>query len=182
MRPLKRLITVLAFSIAMPMSSAIAQDDLSDLTPAELQEHQDILAAAQAIYAPYSDVSGIAGSAWDMPIYSAELEAKISRWEAGIPDGELEDLNSFDWLCECQDYDAAKFRAEFYVLPARPGRMAAVDVGLNLGWDDPQLLSSRVVLTRENGRWLISDLFSETFPVGLAKELDWAIEDHEVAE
>lgn len=178
-----RLFGLLIAAVALGASSpAFAQDDLSDLTPEQLQEREDILAAVTAIYAPYSNLSGIEGGTWDMPVYSAELEAKITRWEAGIPDGELENLNSFDWLCECQDYDAAKFRAEFFVLPARPGRMAGVDVGLNLGWDDPELQSSRLVLIRENGRWLVSDLFSDTFPVGLAKELDWAIEDHEAAE
>jgi len=147
-------------------------------SPASASDQDDMLAAAEAIYAPYSDPSFFEGAAWDMPIYSRQLAGLIRDWEEGIPEGELEELNSFDWLCQCQDFDPVKFKARFSpnLVPGRD--VGRVDVKLNLGWDTDETQDSTLFMVKEGGNWVVLDILSETFPVGLEKELIWAIEDH----
>ena len=179
MRLLKCLIAVSALSsafLAVPTYGQKAEQPSGE-SSGRAVEREEMLAAAQAIYAPYQDGSFFEGGAWDRPIYSQKLNGLIAEWQAGTSDDEVEELNSFDWLCQCQDFDPENFSVQLEpeILDDPVG---SVNVRLNLGWDTDETQDSMLFMTKEDGRWVIVEIISESFPAGLQAELNWAIDDH----
>ncbi len=131
-------------------------------TPASAATPQ---AAIAAIYAPFNDTR-MQGATFDRPIFTPRIKALIAKWLAVTPSDEVDDLSDFDWLCQCQDWDAPAFRAR--IISNRklgPGRRA-VTVRLN-GPHAPLCF----VLQQAGGRWLIDDIFASGFRGGLRASL-----------
>ena len=136
------------------------------LTPAE---RATVEASIAEIYRPYSANPDNPTASWERPIWSAPVRALIARWQQVMPEGEVDDLNDGDWLCLCQDWDAASFRATVtQVRPQRPG-VALAAVRVQLGND--QVRAVRLVLRREGQAWKIDDMFGPTLPRGLRQAL-----------
>lgn len=119
-------------------------------------------------YGGYLRESGPTGGDWDQPVFSAKTKALIRAWDKHNGE-ELTGLSSYGWFCECQDWQYKKFK--YKRVAARqlaPGKVE-VEVRLSAGWDD--LLTQRLIMVNEGGRWLIDDLFSDSVPGGVKAEL-----------
>ena len=153
------------------------------ITPVALHagEQEDIASAAHAAFATYTGKGGEAVADWERPVFSHRAAALIAAWEKGLKSDEVEDLNGFGWFCECQDFDEAKFKADLTVrhvgAKARAVVNAAVDIGFGEG---PRIMHLEMV--REDGRWLIDDVRSASFPKGLKQDLRTAIARHRKGE
>lgn len=115
-------------------------------------------------YAGYFKASGGEGGDWDQPVFTARTTRLIRQWKAHNGE-ELTGLNSYGWLCECQDWQWQKFAwKRTGIKQLAPGKLE-VTVKVNPGFGD--FLTQRLIMVREGKRWLIDDLFSESAPGGV---------------
>lgn len=174
---MKHLVSTAVVALALAGCSQSAQPD-ADASPsadtaAAPAAAPDLDEAVMAFYAPYMRVYTTGDPAvWERSIYSAGLTELIDRWEAGLVDEELNELQDFDWLCECQDYDHTTFKPTIRPHEAPVGSTATVDVDLAIGWGETR--TQQLDLVVEDGEWRIDDIRSETFPDGLKAELPLA--------
>jgi len=141
--------------------AALALAAATSTTPASAATPQSAIAA---IYAPFNDTR-MQGASFDRPIYTPQLKALIAKWIEVTPPNEVDDLSDFDWLCQCQDWDAPTFSARIIgVRRLGPGRRS---VAVRLS---PQT-SLRFTLQRTGGQWLIDDIFASGFRGGLRASL-----------
>lgn len=125
-------------------------------------------AAIAAIYAPFRHAdTQLAVS--ERPIFTPRLKAMITRWRAVSPTDEVDDLSDFDWLCQCQDWDAGGLRERITVrrVLAPTRRLITVRLGKAPGRHE----TLRFLLERSGGRWLIDDIFASGFRGGLRASL-----------
>ena len=126
-------------------------------------------AAVAAIYVPYKQEGADTGAPCERPIFTPRLKALIATWRAVTPSDEVDDLSDFDWLCQCQDWDAPKFRTRITSnRPLGPGRRGVLVV-LGGKHDRPERV--RFVLQQTDGAWLIDDIFASGFRSGLRATL-----------
>jgi len=166
---------VMAVALAGCTQSAQPDADASPTadTAAPAAAAPDVDASVTAFYAPYMRVYTTGDPAvWERSIYSAGLTKLIDRWEAGLVEEELNELQDFDWLCECQDYDHTTFKPTIRPHEASAGGRATIDVDLSIGWGETR--TQRLDLVLEDGEWRIDDMRSEAFPDGLKAELPLA--------
>lgn len=133
---------------------------LTGASPAE----QGVDATLKRAFAGYFRESGNNGGDWDQPVFSAETTKLIRAWKRHNG-GELTGLNSYGWLCECQDWDWKHFKYKRTGLRQITPIRAEVQVRIGPGSD--HLLDQRVIMVREGQRWLIEDLFSDSAPQGV---------------
>ena len=120
------------------------------------------------IYQPYSRRMN-STSAWERPIFSAEINALVRHWGRVTPHDEVDDLSDGDWLCLCQDWDPRRFRATVVSKRiVRPGLVEAA-LRINLGEGTPR--TARLQMKREGAVWKIDDMFSSDYPHGLKQAL-----------
>jgi Protein of unknown function (DUF3828) len=124
-------------------------------------------AAVAAIFAPYRKTD-MSQSAFERPIWSAETAALIARWRRVTPQDEVDDLSDADWLCMCQDWDAARFRAVVTGRRALAAGVAEVTVRMSNG-GTPEM--ERMRFRREGGRWRLDDMVARDFPRGIKQAL-----------
>lgn len=125
--------------------------------------------AVERMFAPYRRESS-AQAAWQSPAYSAETAALIARWEAVRPSDEVDDLSDGDWLCQCQDWDWRGFRAVSGRTRLLSPNLVEVPVRLDIGWGTVR--TARLRLKREQGAWVLDDLFHASgMPRGLKQAL-----------
>jgi len=125
--------------------------------------------AVASYYAHYLRDDNAGPSDWELPIYTAETTALIARWREAEAGSEGSGLESFGWLCECQDWDAAAFSAAPSAIEQLSPTRARVSVDLHPGWD--ARVTQVLDLRRENGRWLIHDLRSPSIAGSLRRTL-----------
>jgi hypothetical protein len=149
---------------AAPSAAATASPDAIDTT-------------LEAIYRRYqTDIgSDPAKADWDFPIWSADLTALIDQWEKGFSPDEVAELQDFGWLCECQDWDPAKFTVE--VLPHPSPANGRVEATVRFDSDGSEPRDMRFDLVDEGGKWMIDDLHAASFDVGLRASLRRGIAD-----
>ena len=147
-------------------------------TAAHAAESDDMLAVAQAIYAPYVDPSKPMITGWNYPFDSSALAALTAEWEKGLSSDEVEDLNDFDWFCQCQDSDPANSHVEYAVEHEEGSAAGVVDVQLDIGLGKDDVRESKLLFVNEGGKWLLDDIVSDAFPDGLKAELRKAIAAH----
>jgi hypothetical protein len=130
--------------------------------------------AVRAIYKPYSakDVPH-APAAWDYPIYAQATKALIASWKkATLNPDEVTAMSDFDWLCQCQDYDYKT--AKITSITSRGIRGGAeANVLFTPGWKEKSQL--RLMMVKEKGRWMISDMVFENDRTPLTSLLRQAI-------
>lgn len=149
-RSLKRGLGVAAASLLLSVSVPLAAQ------VAALPADDVINGALVPIYASYTSGVGAAAD-WELPIFSARTQQLIDSWREKN-NGELTELSSYGWFCECQDWDETRFgvgRKGAELLP--DGRMA-VTVLVNPGGDEA--IEQRLIMVDEDGRWMLDDLFS----------------------
>ena len=78
-------------------------------------------------------------------------------WSRALGKGGLD----FDPLCNCQDYDAAKFRHRMKSIELA-GNTATAKFDLDAGWGDWSPM--RLTFVRERGDWLLDDIGSKDMP------------------
>ena len=102
----------------------------------------------------------------------AKVAALIARWQAVLPEGELDGLNDGDWLCQCQDWDGDAFQARIDAIEMVGTGVAEVAITVDLGFGEPgSERAERLTLRREGEAWLIDDIVAESFPEGLKQAL-----------
>jgi Protein of unknown function (DUF3828) len=125
-------------------------------------------AAITAIYAPFRKAD-MKDASWERPIFTPSLKALIARWRAVTPTDEVDDLSDFDWLCQCQDWDAGGLRER---ITGR--RVLAPDrlmVSVALGKPRARHEQLRFLLVNTDGGWLIDDIFASGLRGGLRAAL-----------
>ena len=128
-----------------------------------------------AIYAPYLAGQN-AGSASERDIYARSVRLLIARWFKGATAiGEVDALNDFDWLCGCQDGDPETYRGKIIARRMLAPDLAQLRVVVRITDRAPYI--ARLRMRREAGRWLIEDLFSADFKLGLQAALRSTIAD-----
>lgn len=139
-------------------------------------------AAVAEIFAPYRQAAIDSGAAWDRPIFTPQLRALIAKWRAVTPSDEVDDLSDFDWLCQCQDWDAHAFRAS--VLSLRKLGPDRVEVRVAIRLDRRTTRQAQLVLQLHRRRWLIDEMVTPDFKSGLraaikdATAADIALQKH----
>ncbi|MCW1427958.1 YbjP/YqhG family protein [Novosphingobium sp. JCM 18896] len=109
---------------------------------------------------------------WERPIFSRELRTLIAHWQRVAPEGEVDDLNDADWLCQCQDWDPKAFDLAILKVAGAGADRASVDVRIGLGAGEAGKRRAQLRLEREQGGWMIGDLYAaESFPEGLKQAL-----------
>lgn len=95
------------------------------------------------------------------PPYTESLGAQIARWSSlMMATDELYNLNSFDWYCQCQDFDskAAKITKQSYT-SAGTDRIDAT-IRFSTGWVKKGYAGAPLSFRfkREGGTWKLDDL------------------------
>lgn len=128
-------------------------------------------AAIDSVYAPYfADTDELEATlpAWERSIFSKDTAALVARWQASLPENEVDDLSGADWLCQCQDWDASTFSTE--VLDSTiTGDRATANVRMVVFPGAQHTATFNLV--REDGAWKIDDLVAPDFPGGLRQKL-----------
>lgn len=130
--------------------------------PLPAAERAALDASVERIYAPYSDPSNMTGSL-DAAVYSAATTALLERWKRSTPSDEVDELSDGDWFCQCQDFDAATFRATVINRAALPPdkagrRRAQVSLRIAIGWDTVR--RARLIFVKERGEWRLDDMYT----------------------
>ena len=136
-------------------------------------------AATKAIYAPYQD-EAISPPPWERDIWSREVQHLITHWQSVLPQDEPDAMNDGDWLCQCQDWDAKAFSMTITSRKAAEKDVAEVAVDLVLFKDsDPR--DAFLTFRREEGRWMLDDMYTEEYADGVKTALRQTIlEDEEL--
>jgi len=113
---------------------------------------------------------------WDRPIFSTEMRGLIGRWKTAFNDQEVTELQDFAWLCECQDWDSKTFEATVKPHAEQADGKASVDVDVAIGFNETR--PARLELVEQDGKWLIDDIHSQSFPEGLKAALARVIEQN----
>lgn len=125
-------------------------------------------ATLKRAYGGYLTEQGPSGGDWDQPVFSAATTRLIRQWDKHNGE-ELTGLSSYGWFCECQDWQAKKFKYKRTALRVlAPGKVEAT-VQFTAGWDD--FMTQRLIMVKEGGRWAIDDLFSDSVPKGVKAAL-----------
>lgn len=150
------------------MISAILLAVLLAASPLPAADREALDETVAAIFAPYNEAD-MSDAAWERPIYSSEVTALIARWEQVMPQDEVDDLNDGDWLCQCQDWDPKHFRVRIISRKAVEADVAEIEVDIDIGWGETRdaFLSFR----REEGKWMLDDLYSEEYSDGIKDAL-----------
>jgi hypothetical protein len=95
------------------------------------------------------------------PPYTETLGAQIARWSGlMMATDELYNLNSFDWYCQCQDFDSktAKVTKQSYK-SAGKDRIDAT-ILFSTGWVEKGHAGAPLLFRfkREGGKWKLDDL------------------------
>ena len=128
------------------------------------EEQQAVQSIVERIYSGYTKASTTVeasrptwGSTPDgyVPAKSAALNALVEEWRSSVDDDVFE-MNTFDWYCQCQDYDEAKAHivSQSYDTPGE-GRILAT-VSFDVGYSEAQIMIFHFLL--EGGVWTIDDL------------------------
>lgn len=132
------------------------------------------------VFRPYrGDVDDKA--AWDYPIWSQEVTALIAHWQRILPHDEPDALNDGDWLCQCQDWDARRFKVAIGAREALSPGVAQVAVEIDLGFGEVRdLRGARLLFRKEGAAWKLDDIFAkDSFPKGLKQALRETIREDE---
>lgn len=99
--------------------------------------------------------AGAAVDGYEAP-YSKSLDALIERWKPVGTGDELRRMNSFDWYCQCQDFDpkSAKMNSEKYDLRGKD----KIDAKLEYAPVGGKGLKLTIIFVREDGHWVMDDL------------------------
>ena len=95
------------------------------------------------------------------PPYTETLGAQVARWSSLMKaTDELYNLNSFDWYCQCQDFDSktAKVTKQSYK-SAGKDRIDA-NILFSAGWVEKGYAGAPLLFRfkREGGKWKLDDL------------------------
>ncbi|MEO6717804.1 MAG: DUF3828 domain-containing protein [Novosphingobium sp.] len=120
------------------------------------------------IYRPYSRRMN-SKSAWERPIFTAEINALVWRWGRVTRHDEVDDLSDGDWLCLCQDWTPRRFRAT--VVSKRSVRPGSIEAALRINLGEGSTRTARLQMKREGSGWKIDDMFSSDYPHGLKQAL-----------
>jgi hypothetical protein len=91
------------------------------------------------------------------PPYSATLSLLVARWSNLMEaNDELYNLNSFDWYCQCQDFDNTKAKIVKQTYAAVGKDRIDANIRFSAGWNTTQPLLFR--FRREGGAWKLDDL------------------------
>lgn len=117
------------------------------------------------------------------PPYTQSLGALVARWDrVMMATDELYNMNSFDWYCQCQDFDSktAKITKQSYKSTGKD-RIEA-NILFSTGWVETGYAGAPLLFRfkREGGKWKLDDLkFSGggTLRKDLASDIKDAIRD-----
>ena len=119
------------------------------------------------------------------PPYTDSLGSQVARWSSlMMATDELYNLNSFDWYCQCQDFDSktAKVTKQSYKAAGKD-RIDAT-ILFSTGWVKKGYAGAPLLFRfkREGGKWKLDDLKFEggsTLRKDLAQDIEDATRDQE---
>jgi Protein of unknown function (DUF3828) len=153
------------FLLAMAFTNAAAAAPLSKQNAAAIR------AQIVKIYKPYNQPTNDRPY-WQHPIYTAQVRKLFSQWEklrATNGDDEVDELSGGDWLCMCQDWDPEYFKLMKQVL--KPLALGKVEVEVTLLQMEGQRETFRLIMVREDGKWLVDDILDGQATKGLKHQL-----------
>lgn len=143
-------------------------------TTAPAADDAGVRSATLAFYAPFQAAAEPAAD-WDRPIFTVGTARLIAAWRAVQTDGEpVDGLGDAGWLCECQDWDSAAFGVTITAITHPSPGVARVSLIIRQGWGSET--TQDLLLRREQGRWLIDDLFAVEDAPGLRRQLRAAVQ------
>jgi hypothetical protein len=114
-----------------------------------------IRVAVTNLYAPYKRTD-FKGYERDLTPWTRRTRDLIQRWRGGRPLGAVTPMGNFDWLCQCQDWDAKTF-ALTSVVPRRGEKgVYGVDIAYSQGLGGGNRLALDMLF--EDGRWRVDDI------------------------
>ena len=158
----------LAIGVALTSAALCAPAQAKKPAAADEAAVREIIAY---VYKGYSlsteDVAGEGVEAADdgpdayKPPYTATLSTQIAQWSGlMMATDELYNLNSFDWYCQCQDFDSktAKVTKQSYKAVGKDRIDASVL--FSPGWAEQGHSGAPLLFRfkRERGKWLLDDL------------------------
>ncbi len=136
---------------AAQASTATSSADASAAEAAVRELYGTYLMSAEQM--SYTDPTPV----MDQNIYSAELSRIIAAWRTANPGPEPTAFTSVDWICRCQDWNAASASLTVGAVTARDGGRYQVTATFNPGFEAPNA-STDYFMVQENGRWLVDDV------------------------
>ncbi len=136
--------------------------------PVSAADRATLDAATRAICAPYRRETNYE-AVWERDIWSADMRRLIAEWQAVVPTDEVDAMNDGDWVCQCQDWDAKKFRMKITKREGKGRDAALIGVDFNLGHGEPR--DAYLEFRREQGRWVVDDIYSEPYADGIKAAL-----------
>ena len=95
------------------------------------------------------------------PPYTATLGAQIARWSSLMKaTDELYGLNSFDWYCQCQDFDSKTARITKQSYKSAGKDRIDANILFSTGWVESGYAGAPLLFRfkREGGKWKLDDL------------------------
>lgn len=128
-------------------------------------------------YPPADNPPGSNVGGYETP-YSKSLDALIERWVPVGQGDELRTMNSFDWFCQCQDFDppSAKMTSEKYELRGKD----KIDAKLRYAPAGGEGEKMTIRFIREGGAWVVDDLLMSgglTLRKGLQSDISEAAKE-----
>lgn len=142
-------------------SQAVAGAGSVEAPPPELVRTVD------EIYAPYTRPNAIFDADWYRIPFAPQTMKLVNQWEDSWTDG-VDELGSYGWLCECQDWDAASF--EYEIVP-----VDGDTVDVSYSFDGGPEKTTRFDMVPIDGEWLVDDMTTESLPDGVKAALREAI-------
>jgi hypothetical protein len=148
------------YASAVLFSAAFAVPALAK-SPAPSDE-QAVRAIIAKVYEGYSrletdDAATTEAASRFEPPYSATLAPMVARWTNLMEaNDELYTLNSFDWYCQCQDFDNTKAKIVKQTYKASGADRIDANIRFSAGWNKSQPLLFR--FRRDAGAWKLDDL------------------------
>jgi hypothetical protein len=94
-------------------------------------------------------------------LYSKSLRALLDRWNPIAHGDELYTMNSFDWYCQCQDFDPKTAKLINKSALNRGKDSIDVKTRFSAGWGDKKGSPMLIKFRREDGVWKIDELIME---------------------
>jgi Protein of unknown function (DUF3828) len=94
-------------------------------------------------------------------LYTLSLRSLLDRWNPIAHGDELYAMNSFDWYCQCQDFDPKTAKLISQKTTIRGKDAIDVKTRFSRGWGDNKGVPMVIKFKREGAAWKIDELIMD---------------------